>query len=66
MFERCLNCGSTAHPKLIFIEHITQHINKEIYECGCGCRIERRMAHLDTTYWVGHTKLKTFKGEQIK
>ena len=37
----CSNCGSTAQSKLLWIDHFTTTHSREVWECGCGCRIER-------------------------
>ena len=38
---RCPNCGSTAQPQLVYLDHGSNKNRKvDEYECGCGCRFE--------------------------
>lgn len=64
MTIKCLNCGSTAQIKKIgSVENDTTII--EIYECGCGTRVERILNVSSVTYWSATgTRLKTIKAEK--
>lgn len=58
---KCLNCGSTAQVKKMgSVENDTTII--EMYQCGCGARIERILNISSLTYWSKHgTCLKTIR-----
>ena len=64
MMIKCLNCGSTAQiEKIGSVENDTTVI--EVYECGCGARIERILNVSSVTYWSATgTRLKTIKAEK--
>ena len=64
MIIKCLNCGSTAQMKKIgSVENDTTTI--EMYECGCGARVERILNVSSVTYWSATgTRLKTIKAEK--
>lgn len=40
---KCPHCGSTAQMKLLWTDHHTFSHAMEVWECGCGCRVERIM-----------------------
>ena len=40
---KCPNCGGTAQMKLLWTDYHTFAHAKEVWECGCGCRVERIM-----------------------
>ena len=66
MTIKCLNCGSTAQMKKIgSVENDNTII--EIYECGCGARVERILNVSSITHWspLG-TCLKTIRAEKNK
>lgn len=47
---RCLNCGSTAQIKLVdLIEN--ENTVLEVYQCGCGARIQRFLKRDIDVYW---------------
>lgn len=38
---KCPNCGSSAQPELVYLDHHSNSTRKvDGYECGCGCRFE--------------------------
>ena len=38
---KCPNCGSTAQPELVYLDHKSNSTRKtDVYECGCGCEFE--------------------------
>lgn len=38
---KCPNCGSTAQPELVYLDHSSNSTRKtDVYECGCGQRFE--------------------------
>ena len=64
MTIKCPNCGSTAQIKKIgSVENDNTII--EIYECGCGARVERILNVSSITHWspLG-TCLKTIRAEK--
>ena len=61
---RCLNCGSTAQIKLVdSIEN--ENTVLEVYQCGCGARIQRFLKRDIDIYWsptgtmIGRKKYET-------
>jgi hypothetical protein len=61
---RCLNCGSTAQIKLVdSVEN--ENTVLEIYQCGCGSRIQRFLKRDIDVYWnptgtmIGRKKYET-------
>ena len=55
---KCPNCGSTAQVKLLKVEKLKGDYEwLEIYGCGCGCTIERRVQVRE--------KIAYFKGTRI-
>ena len=61
---RCLNCGSTAQIKLVdSIEN--ENTVLEVYQCGCGARIQRFLKRDVDVYWsptgtmIGRKKYET-------
>lgn len=64
MVIKCLNCGSTAQMKKIGSDGNDTTII-EIYECGCGARVQRILNVSSVTYWSPTgTCLKTIKTEK--
>ena len=44
---KCPNCGSTAQMKLVFSDHFYLTMVIEKWECGCGCKVERKCEETD-------------------
>ena len=61
---KCPNCGSTTKPKLLWIDYPTTTHAIEVWQCGCGCRVERMMKEQSqiVTYPNGGVKYNETKG----
>lgn len=58
---KCLNCGSTAQVKKIG-DVSNDNTVIEIYQCGCGAKIERVLNVSSVAYWSPTgTRLKVEK-----
>lgn len=58
---KCLNCGSTAQVKKIG-DVCNDNTVIEIYQCGCGAKIERVLNVSSVAYWSPTgTRLKVEK-----
>ena len=47
---KCLNCGSSAQIKLMGTEESETTV-LELYQCGCGSRIQRFLKRDLDVYW---------------
>ena len=47
---KCLNCGSSAQIKLVGTEESETTV-LELYQCGCGSRIQRFLKRDLDVYW---------------
>lgn len=55
---KCPNCGSMSQSHFLWVDHPTSRHSVEVWECGCGCRIERKLKEVDRiiTYPNGGVK----------
>ena len=59
---KCPHCGSTAQVKHLWTDYHTYTHAVEVWECGCGCRIERRMKEFDRLITCPNGGVKYEKG----
>lgn len=38
---KCPNCGNISKASFLWVDHFTTTYSTEVWECKCGCRIER-------------------------
>ena len=44
---KCPNCNSMEQTNFLWVDHFTSTHSTEVWECKCGCRIERRLKEID-------------------
>ena len=59
---KCPNCGSTAQVKLLWTDHYTFSHSIEVWECECGCRVERKLKEVDRIITFPNGGVKYEKG----
>lgn len=65
---KCPNCGSISKASFLWVDHFTTSHSTEVWECKCGCRIERVLKEQNriVTYPNGEVKYEeTYKGAKI-
>ena len=46
---KCPNCGSISQANFLWVDHFTTRHSTEVWDCPCGCRIERIMREQNRT-----------------
>lgn len=46
---KCPNCGRISKAELLWVRHFTTSHSTELWECSCGCFIERVMQEQNRT-----------------
>lgn len=60
---KCPNCGTIAQTNFLWVDHFTTSHSVEVWECDCGCRVERKLKEIDRiiTYPNGAVKYEESK-----
>lgn len=38
---KCPNCGNISKTSFLWVDHFTTTHSTEVWDCECGCRVER-------------------------
>lgn len=60
----CPNCGLSSKNHFLWVDHFTSVHSVEVWECECGCRVERKLKEVDRIITYPNKEVKYEKRDE--